>query len=698
MNRRGTRLADFCATQLIRGGGILVIGTVIGILFLIVAVALPLWRGIDVTTIRSYPSNQSMVAVDIDEHLQRLRIISRDGQLLDLTGSSGQSLRAEAQIIAHEHFAAGKYTLLWSDNLLTAIDLNAEQPIRYQQQITATGFAAVRIVSGQVRIVRVNNENQLMIDTKPIVDEGNDELDFISGDDQQLPALAYRQPLIDLPTSIDVSNDGTRIVIGTTNGNVMLVKVADDGTVSTIAANVAETAIRAVKFVHGEVSFIVATAKQLSAWQEMPADNLSKLRNFSADGAIIKIAKARRSKLFATIATDGTVQVFALTSGESLRFEHQLPTAQTITFAPRDNALLLTDNQQLHLWSFDVQHPEVTLATLFGKVWYESYQQPSLVWQSSSGTDDFEPKLSLVPLIFGTFKGTLYAMLLVLPLAMAGAVYTNQFASAKFRAVIKPTLEILASLPSVVIGFLAALWLAPFLQSFLLTFFLSLTTVPLLFFGALWARRALQLITKTANEGYEFIVLLPVIVSGFVVAYYLTAPLEQAFFAGDFLSWLYGQAHYDQRNSIVIAFALGFAVIPIVFSLTDDSLSSIPRQLSASSMALGASRWQTIWRVVLPSASPGIFAAAMIGFGRAVGETMIVLMATGNTPIIDASPFNGMRTLAANIAVEVPEAPVNSTLYRTLFLCAVVLFILTFFFNTIAEVVRSQLRERFARF
>lgn len=693
-------MADFCAAQFIRGGGILVIAAVIGILFLISSVALPLWRGIEPTTVRSYPSDRSVVTADIDEHLQRLRIISRDGQLLELTDSSIQTktLRTGAYIVGHEHFAADKYTLLWNDNLLTAIDLNSAQPIRYRQPITttATAFVAVRIVSGQARIVSITKDNLLTIDSKQLADETNNDLDFIAGDDRQLPTLSYRQQLVDV-TDIDVSTDGTRVVIGTTDGNVILVKVADNGTVTTLTTNVAETAIRAVKFVYGEVSFIVASGKQLSAWQEMPTGNLSKLRNFSADG-VTKIAKSRRSKLFATLATDGTVQVFALTSGESLGFERRLPKAKTINFAPRDNAILLIDDQQIHLWSFDVRHPEVTLTTLFGKVWYESYQQPALVWQSSSGTDNFEPKLSLVPLIFGTFKGTLYAMLLVLPLAIAGAVYTNQFASSRFRSIIKPTIEILASLPSVVIGFLAALWLAPFLQSFLLTFFISLTTVPLLFFIALWVWRVLQLINKKVGDGYEFVVLLPVIVCGFVSAYYLTAPLEQIIFAGDFLSWLYGQTHYDQRNSIVIAFALGFAVIPIVFSLTDDSLSSIPKQLSASSLALGASRWQTIWRVVLPSASPGIFVAAMIGFGRAIGETMIVLMATGNTPIIDGSPFNGMRTLAANIAVEVPEAPVNSTLYRTLFLCAVVLFVLTFFFNTVAEIVRSRLRERYARF
>jgi phosphate transport system permease protein len=152
---------------------------------------------------------------------------------------------------------------------------------------------------------------------------------------------------------------------------------------------------------------------------------------------------------------------------------------------------------------------------------------------------------------------------------------------------------------------------------------------------------------------------------------------------------------FDQRNSLVIALALGFAVIPIVFTITEDALSNVPRSLRAASLALGASRWQTVWRVVLPSASPGVFAAAIIGFGRAVGETMIVLMATGNTPVLDWGPFCGMRTLSANIAVEIPEAPAGGTLYRVLFLSAVLLFLLTSILNTAAELIRHRLRKRY---
>ena len=110
---------------------------------------------------------------------------------------------------------------------------------------------------------------------------------------------------------------------------------------------------------------------------------------------------------------------------------------------------------------------------------------------------------------------------------------------------------------------------------------------------------------------------------------------------------------------------------------------------------MGATPWQTLVRVILPTASPGIFSAVMIGLGRAVGETMIVLMATGNTPIMDMNIFEGLRTLSANISVEMPEAEVASSHYRILFLSGLVLFVFTFIVNTTGETVRQRLREKY---
>ena len=303
-----------------------------------------------------------------------------------------------------------------------------------------------------------------------------------------------------------------------------------------------------------------------------------------------------------------------------------------------------------------------------------------------------------MPLVFGTIKGTLYALLFAIPIAIMGALYTAQFMHPTIKARVKPTVEIMAALPSVVVGFIAGLWLASRVERQVVPVLLMLVLLPL--FGTVgflvW-----ELLPRTLRQrlkpGMEVALILPLLLLGGLVALQAGPGLEAGLFGGDFRLWLNGALNlvYDQRNCLVVGLAMGFAVIPIIFTISEDAFSSVPSHLTAASLALGASRWQTATRVVLPTASPGIFSAVMIGFGRAVGETMIVLMATGNTPVLDWSIFNGMRTLSANIAVEIPEAPYGGTLYRTLFLAGLVLFLMTFLVNTIAEVVRQRLRERY---
>jgi phosphate transport system permease protein len=151
---------------------------------------------------------------------------------------------------------------------------------------------------------------------------------------------------------------------------------------------------------------------------------------------------------------------------------------------------------------------------------------------------------------------------------------------------------------------------------------------------------------------------------------------------------------YVQRNALVVGFVMGFAIIPIIYTIADDALSTVPQHLRSASLGAGATPWQTAVRVVVPTAMSGLFSAIMIGLGRAVGETMIVLMAGGNTPVTDWNLFNGFRTLSANIAVELPEAVRDSTHFRTLFLAALTLFLLTFVVNTAAELVRLRFRRR----
>ena len=174
--------------------------------------------------------------------------------------------------------------------------------------------------------------------------------------------------------------------------------------------------------------------------------------------------------------------------------------------------------------------------------------------------------------------------------------------------------------------------------------------------------------------------------------------IEDWFFNGSLREWIKINLGlgYDQRNSMIVGIAMGFAVIPTIYTIAEDAVFSVPKHLTVGSLALGATAWQTMIKIVLLTASPGIFSAVMIGLGRAVGETMIVLMATGNTPVMDLSVFQGMRTLAANIAVEMPESEVDSTHYRILFLSALVLFAFTFIFNTFAEIIRQRLREKYS--
>jgi len=264
---------------------------------------------------------------------------------------------------------------------------------------------------------------------------------------------------------------------------------------------------------------------------------------------------------------------------------------------------------------------------------------------------------------------------------------------------VKPTVEIMEALPTVILGFLAGLWLAPIIEQYLPGIVATIVLVPLaiVLFAALssvlpkgWRNRF--------TDGRAALVLLPVVAFVGWFSFELSPWVERVLFDGNVRQYITNELGitFDQRNSLVVGIAMGFAVIPTIFSIAEDAVFSVPKHLSNGSLALGATTWQTLTKVVLLTASPGIFSAVMMGLGRAVGETMIVLMATGNTPIMDWNIFEGMRTLSANIAVEMPESEVGSSHYRILFLAAFVLFVFTFVFNTLAELVRQRLREKYS--
>ncbi|MDP3814618.1 ABC transporter permease subunit [Pseudomonas sp.] len=455
----------------------------------------------------------------------------------------------------------------------------------------------------------------------------------------------------------------------------------------------------------GGISLMVGDSQGTIAQWFMVRDaddksTLTRIRDFQLDGsAITQILPEERRKGFIALDADGTLGIFHSTAHRTLLTEQVADGAAIAALSPRANRVLVESQGQVQRFVVDNPHPEISWSSLWSKVWYESYDEPKYVWQSTSANGDFEPKMSLAPLTFGTLKAAFYAMLLAAPLAICAAIYTAYFMAPAMRRKVKPVIELMEALPTVILGFFAGLFLAPYVEGHLPGIFslLLLTPVGILLAAYGWSRLP-EKIRLVIPDGWEAALLIPVILLIGAGSLGMSGHLENWFFGGDMRLWISNDLGiaFDQRNALVVGLAMGFAVIPNIYSIAEDAVFSVPKSLTFGSLALGATPWQTLTRVVILTASPGIFSALMIGMGRAVGETMIVLMATGNTPIMDMNIFEGLRTLAANVAVEMPESEVGSTHYRVLFLSALVLLTFTFVMNTLAEVIRTRLRKKYA--
>lgn len=297
---------------------------------------------------------------------------------------------------------------------------------------------------------------------------------------------------------------------------------------------------------------------------------------------------------------------------------------------------------------------------------------------------------AVLPLLAGSFKAAIFALCVALPLGLGAAIWCARFAPARWRALLKPLFELFEAVPSVVLGLAAALLLAPWLarQVLSLVLFVALLAPLAVIAGLLWQRLAPPR-WQALQAAQEVVLLLPLLLALALLALWCGGQLADTVFA----ALLQPQTPW---NGLVVGLVLGLAVMPTVFTLAEDALFAVPAELALGAQALGATRWQALWRLVLPVAAPGIAAAALLGFSRALGETLIVLMASGNTPLLDASPLTGLRSIAANLALEAPQAGPGSAHYGLLLWSALLLFALCLLFNAAAEVVRRRLRRRLA--
>lgn len=259
---------------------------------------------------------------------------------------------------------------------------------------------------------------------------------------------------------------------------------------------------------------------------------------------------------------------------------------------------------------------EASLAKMFLAQPTRPGRPPAFLWQPVSSV----PKVSMIPLFIGTLKTTLVSMVVAVPVGVAAALFAAEFAPRRLRELLKPVIELLAGVPSVVLGFFALMVLATFLQD---TF------------------------------GFTY-----------------------------------------RLNATVAGLGLALAIVPVVFTVSEDALTAVPRSYREASLALGATPWETAWKVVLPAAAPGILAGCVLGFGRAIGETMIVLMASGNAAIVSASLGDSVRTLSATIAAEMGEVVVGSPHYSLLFFIGVQLFVFTFILNMVAASWTKRVLKR----
>jgi phosphate transport system permease protein len=500
------------------------------------------------------------------------------------------------------------------------------------------------------------------------------------------------------------------------------------------------------------------------------------------DHGITALAPSPRSRLLAVADASGGIRLVQTTTGATAASLAggdpgglEAP-ARQLLIAPRENRLLAADDARLAAWTLSAGYPEVSWRSLFGRVWYEKYPGHVHAWETT-GHESFESKFGLVPLIFGTLKATLYSMLFATPIAILAAIFASQFMHPSWKARIKPTIEMMASLPSVVLGFVAGLIFAPIIERSLMTVLAGFFGVPLTLLTGAFFWQLLPVGWRSRYAAWRFLLIAAVALpAGVAVAAAAAAPMERLLFNGDVAAWLDGRGGsgfggwvlallplagvlsamlvgrfvnpwlrrnsrgwsqqqaaiaslgtfavgialalalgiaaasfldalrldtrgglfgtYVQRNALIVAIGMSFAIIPLIFTIADDALSSVPDHLRSASLGAGATPWQTAIRVIVPAAASGLFSAVMIGLGRAVGETMIVLMAAGNTPLMGWSLFNGFQTLSAAIATELPEAARGSAHYRVLFLAALTLFGMTFVVNTAAEIVRQRFRRR----
>jgi len=730
------KVKDVVVRHLVAVGGISVIFAIVLIALYLVWVVVPLFLPAHMNRVASYTvpgdTNTESIYYAIEEQREVGLRVTATGQMIFFNTLTGAVIAREALLPGNDDsitsFVAGDpagHLLAFGTNAGTVKLVTHEYRVSYPDDTRLIEPFIARLFDGEaiqvdaagMPIVHVAAQTDDSETTIAVVTEDGRLLlvnlmarTSLFGDEVEIERIDQVIPIDTTVTHLKLDVDQRELFAAGDDGWLYYYDVSNKSSprlLQRVRPVQDPVKITSLEFLSGGISLMVGGSDGvITQWFPVRDSSnvytLERIRSFSSQSApITRIIPEYYRKAILALDQSGHLGVYHATAHRTVRVQDIGNVSRgLLAISPRANGFVLEDDQNaVQFWNLENEHPEVSWSSLWGKVWYESRDGPEYIWQSSSASSDFEPKFSLTPLAFGTLKASFYAMLFAVPLAIMGAIYTAYFMAPVLRNFVKPTIEIMAALPTVILGFLAGLWFAPIVEAYLPAMFLIFLVIPVAIFATAWFWRYLpESIRMIVPTGWESVLLIPVIILSTVLVFWLSKPIELWLFGGNFPLWLTTEwgITYVQRNSFVVGIAIGFAVIPTIFSISEDAVFGVPKHLTTGSLALGATPWQTMVKVVLLTASPGIFSAVMIGLGRAVGETMIVVMATGNTAIMDLSIFQGFRALSANIAVEMPESELGSTHYRILFLAGLVLFMATFAFNTVAEVVRQRLRVKYS--
>ena len=647
LRRRAWReFKDRLARYGVAAGGMMVIFAIVLIFFYLLYVVFPLFNGAAIETHAEYTTDADHAAhVTLNEYNDVALMLNMQGKIRFFNANDGQlmlapelPLPAETQISSFSKgasstgvfsygFADGRALLFKQDYKISYPDDKRkitpliEYPMGEELLTVDPQGKALQLLSAQ------SNEEQtslvgITIDNRLVLNSLVREQDFM---DEDLFTIEQTTSEIVLADNIKITHlrmdiDQREVYLVDADGFIAYYDITDAQSprlIQKVKAVPTGVSITSIEFLTGGISILVGRSDgQIDQWFPVRDDDnnytLHNVRSFNEQSSpIIAIAPEYARKGFLALDNTGQLGIYHTTAHRMMLVEPLVESDNAIiAISPRANGLLsVTAEGQAKLTLIDNEHPEVSWHSLWEEVWYESRDQPEYIWQSSSASNDFEPKFSLSPLTFGTIKAALYAMMVAVPLAIMGAIYAAYFMSARMRKIVKPTIEIMEALPTVILGFLAGLWLAPLVEGNLPGVFTLLIMLPVMTIVTAWSWTKLpSSFRERIPDGWEAAILIPVVIAVGALSMMASPTLELWFFDGNMPKWLNDiGVNFDQRNSLVVGLVMGFAVIPTIFSITEDAIFGVPKHLTVGSLALGATPWQTLTRVVLLTASPGIF-------------------------------------------------------------------------------------------